>query len=129
MCVTARDWALRAAPTKIVPVRRAPGPGHRRGKSKQPPLYFFISSGARGVFVAGSVGVVLSFSDPVGVAFSGVRSDVSELPGWPGGLVDAGVSPGPLVGVSPAIAGIASSAREVAAIPAIVVVRIFFHLG
>ena len=27
MCVTARDWALRAAPTKIVPVLRAPGPG------------------------------------------------------------------------------------------------------
>jgi hypothetical protein len=63
-----------------------------------PLTHFFRSAGARGVFVAGSVAVVLSISEPVGVGLSGVRSDVSELPGWPGGMVDAGVSPGPLVG-------------------------------
>ena len=93
------------------------------------PSYFFISSGARGVFVAGSVAVVLSFSEPVGVGFSGVRSDVSEFPGWPGGLVDAGVSPGPLVGVSPAIAAIVNKPTEAAVATAIILVRMFLSLS
>ena len=79
---------------------RASGQGqepHSCAPNRVPP-HFFISSGARGVFVAGSAGVVLSFSEPVGVGFSGVRSEVSELLGCPGGLLDDGVSPGPFVG-------------------------------
>ena len=62
--------------------------------------YFFIASGARGVLLAGSTGVVLSRSKPDGVGFSGMRSDVSESRGCPGGLLAAGVSPGSFVGDS-----------------------------
>jgi hypothetical protein len=65
-----------------------------------------MSSGARGVSVSGLRGVERSFSNPAaGVCFSGERSEVSLFSAWPGGDVEAGVSPDTLPGASAARAG------------------------